>query len=106
MSESAEIGNVRIEEIGDFADRVVRLRGWLYQKRSSGKLHFLQLRDGTGIIQCIAGRGDVSDALFDELAATARDDLGCEIEFAGTLRRVLSSEVRVEAEYYFRCALM
>ncbi len=44
----------------------VTLRGWLYNKRSSGKLHFLELRDGTGICQCVVFKGDVSPELFAE----------------------------------------
>ena len=36
--------------------RQVLLRGWLYNKRSSGKLHFLEVRDGTGIVQAWSSR--------------------------------------------------
>ena len=42
----------------------VELRGWLTNRASKGKLHFLQLRDGTGIIQCVVVRGEVDDAAF------------------------------------------
>jgi asparaginyl-tRNA synthetase len=42
----------------------VVLHGWLYNKRSSGKLHFLEVRDGTGIVQCVVFKGDVSPELF------------------------------------------
>src|SRR5690606_8900471 len=42
--------------------RDVELRGWLDGKRSSGKLHFLQVRDGTGVIQCVMFKGDVPEA--------------------------------------------
>ena len=53
--------------IGDIAKhdgQEVELRGWLYGKRSSGKLHFLQVRDGTGIIQCVVSKKDVSPEAF------------------------------------------
>jgi asparaginyl-tRNA synthetase len=43
----------------------VEIRGWLYSKRSSGKLHFLQVRDGSGIIQAVVFKGDVSPELFE-----------------------------------------
>jgi len=59
----------RIDDIGRFDGRTVKLSGWLYNRRSSGKIHFLQLRDGTGIIQCVAGVRDVSMEVF-ELAGT------------------------------------
>ena len=40
----------------------LRLTGWLYQKRSSGKLAFLQLRDGSGTIQCVVSKKEVPEA--------------------------------------------
>ena len=40
----------------------ITLHGWLYNKRSSGKLHFLQLRDGTGVIQCVVSKKEVPEA--------------------------------------------
>ncbi len=42
----------------------VTLRGWLYNKRSSGKLAFLVLRDGTGWVQVVVARRDVDDATW------------------------------------------
>jgi len=41
-----------IENISAYEGTEVTLRGWVYNKRSSGKLQFILLRDGTGIIQC------------------------------------------------------
>ncbi|MFW5879036.1 MAG: asparagine--tRNA ligase, partial [Myxococcota bacterium] len=43
----------------------VLLKGWLYNKRSSKKLHFLQVRDGTGIIQAVVSKADVGEELFE-----------------------------------------
>ena len=43
----------------------VRLRGWLYNHRSSGGIQFLTLRDGTGVIQCTLNRRSVDEATFD-----------------------------------------
>ena len=57
--------SVRISQVGDFDDQEVQLNGWLYNKRSSGKLHFLQVRDGSGIIQCVVFKGDVEPDIFD-----------------------------------------
>jgi asparaginyl-tRNA synthetase len=42
-----------IEDIARHEGQTVRLRGWLHNRRSSGKIHFLTLRDGTGFIQCV-----------------------------------------------------
>jgi asparaginyl-tRNA synthetase len=44
--------------------KTVRLQGWLYNRRSSGKVHFLELRDGMGQVQCVMGKQDVDEATF------------------------------------------
>ncbi len=54
-----------IEEVGKFAGQKVTLKGWLYNKRSSGKIHFLLIRDGTGIIQSVMSKGEVPDEVFE-----------------------------------------
>ena len=56
---------IQVADIGRYEGREVVLRGWLYNKRSSGKLHFLQLRDGSGVVQCIVFKGDVEAELFE-----------------------------------------
>lgn len=53
-----------IEDIAAHEGEEITLRGWLYNKRSSGKLHFLQVRDGTGTIQCVVSRQDVTPEVF------------------------------------------
>jgi asparaginyl-tRNA synthetase len=59
-----------IVELGRHIGEEVQLAGWLYNKRSSGKIRFLLLRDGTGIVQGVMVKGAVPDevfATFDEL---------------------------------------
>jgi asparaginyl-tRNA synthetase len=56
---------VTVEGISEAQGEEVELRGWLYNKRPSGKMNFLLLRDGTGIIQCILSRGEVPEDLFE-----------------------------------------
>ncbi len=55
---------VHIAEIARHEGKEVTLHGWLHGRRSSGKLHFLQLRDGTGTIQCVVFKGNVSAETF------------------------------------------
>src|SRR5216683_1689784 len=55
---------VSIRNISQYENQEVELRGWLYNKRSSGKLHFLQIRDGSGVIQAVVFKGDVSEDAF------------------------------------------
>lgn len=54
-----------ISDLAGFVGKEVTLRGWLYNKRSSGKVKFLILRDGTGYLQCIVFKGNVSEEIFD-----------------------------------------
>jgi len=56
-----------VQHLGEHVGETVTLRGWLYNKRSKGKLHFLQLRDGSGIVQCVAFQKNVSEEVFESL---------------------------------------
>ena len=53
-----------IEEIAQHEGRSVTLRGWLHNRRSSGKLHFLTVRDGTGFIQAVMSKAVVGEEVF------------------------------------------
>jgi asparaginyl-tRNA synthetase len=55
---------VYIEDIAEHAGEQVTLKGWLYNRRSSGKLHFLQVRDGTGSLQCVVFKNGVPPEQF------------------------------------------
>ncbi len=54
-----------IAEIGKHIGAEVTLRGWLYNKRSSGKLGFLEIRDGSAMMQAIVSKKDVDEATWD-----------------------------------------
>lgn len=58
--------HVYIEDIADHVGETVTIKGWLYNMRSSGKLHFLEIRDGTGFMQGVMFKGDVDEELFDK----------------------------------------
>jgi asparaginyl-tRNA synthetase len=55
---------VSIDEIAAHAGQEVTLRGWLHNRRSSGKIHFLTVRDGSGFIQCVLSKKAVGDEVF------------------------------------------
>src|SRR6266571_468996 len=57
---------IYVAEIARFEGQEIVLHGWLHNRRSSGKLHFLQVRDGTGFIQCVVFKGNVSPEVFHE----------------------------------------
>lgn len=61
---------IYIDAIGQHVGEEVTIKGWLYNKRSSGKLRFLTFRDGTGLLQGVMLKGEVDDgtfSLFDQL---------------------------------------
>ena len=60
------IPHVPIAKIGDYVGQDVTLAGWLHNRRSSGKIHFLVVRDGTGFIQVVMGKNDVGEEAFQK----------------------------------------
>ncbi len=57
--------HVYIEQLTEHLGAEVTVKGWLYAKTGKGKLQFLQVRDGTGIIQCIVLKKDVTPEVFE-----------------------------------------
>ena len=53
-----------IDEIARYAGQHVTIRGWLHKRRSSGKIHFLTVRDGTGFIQAVMSKTAVGEQVF------------------------------------------
>jgi asparaginyl-tRNA synthetase len=81
------------KKLDEHEGKTVTLRGWLYNKRSSGKLHFLQLRDGTGILQCVVFFKDVPEELFERAGKLAQETA---IAVTGTVRKDARSPVGFE----------
>ena len=53
-----------IDEIAQHDGQTVTVKGWLHNRRSSGKLHFLTVRDGTGFIQAVMSKATVGATQF------------------------------------------
>ena len=53
-----------IDDIARYAGQHVTIRGWLHKRRSSGKIHFLTVRDGTGFIQAVMSKTAVGEQVF------------------------------------------
>jgi len=64
---------IYIEDIGAHKDQDVEIRGWVYSKRSSGKVRFLLVRDGTGILQTTVFSGDENHPLFKKFDALTQE---------------------------------
>jgi asparaginyl-tRNA synthetase len=57
--------HVYIEDIAQHVGTPITLKGWLANRRSSGKIHFLQVRDGSGFIQAVMSKAQVGDETFE-----------------------------------------
>ncbi|MBK7629591.1 MAG: asparagine--tRNA ligase [Ignavibacteriales bacterium] len=57
---------ITISDLGKFVGQEVTLRGWLFNKRSSGKIKFIILRDGSGYLQCVYFKGNLTEEVFDK----------------------------------------
>src|ERR1044071_2793130 len=56
-----------INELTKHVGEEVTLKGWLYNMRSSGKLMFPQLRDGTGVVQCVVVKSSIAPEVWEAL---------------------------------------
>jgi asparaginyl-tRNA synthetase len=65
MDKNSYKEKVYIKDIHRYVGHEVVIAGWLYNKRSSGKIQFLLVRDGTEVIQCVVVKGEVPDEVFD-----------------------------------------
>ncbi len=84
---------VWVEDVHRHVDSEVTLRGWLYGRRSSGKLHFLQVRDGTGTIQCVVFVKDVPPDVFERAGHATQES---SLEVTGTVRADARSSLGFE----------
>src|SRR5579871_1202634 len=64
---STSAPRITVADAGHHAGESVEIAGWLYNLRRSGKICFPQLRDGTGIIQCVAVKSALPEELFEKL---------------------------------------
>ncbi|MGE5314089.1 MAG: asparagine--tRNA ligase [Acidobacteriota bacterium] len=73
-----------IEDLSNHIGEQVTLAGWLYNKRSSGKIRFLILRDGTGLVQGVLVKNNLPEEIFNKF-----DELTQESSFkmTGTVRK-------------------
>ncbi len=68
MTEQSFAGHraVSIRDLKQHIGEDVLVQGWLYNMRSKGKLHFLLVRDGTGIVQSVMFKGNVDEEVFEK----------------------------------------
>lgn len=59
------MSRIYIADLSAHVGATVTLRGWLYNKRSGGRIRFLVMRDGTGVVQGVLAKGAADDATFE-----------------------------------------
>jgi asparaginyl-tRNA synthetase len=64
---------VYVNQLSSHVGEEVTLKGWLYKLRSSGKILFPQLRDGTGIVQCVVLKKSIAPELWDQLKGLGQE---------------------------------
>ena len=74
---------VSISRLAEHAGKRVAVRGWIANKRSSGKIAFLQVRDGSGVVQGVASRADVSEQAWADAERATQEST---VRLTGTVR--------------------
>lgn len=74
---------ITIGNIAQYDEQEVTIRGWLYDKTGKGKLQFLKVRDGTGIVQCVAFKKELPEEVFETAKRLTQES---SIVLTGTVR--------------------
>lgn len=73
-----------IEDAARYDGQSVTVKGWVYNKRSSGKIKFLILRDGTGLMQSVLFKGECNEEAFELFEKLTQES---SVEVTGKLRK-------------------
>ncbi len=74
---------IAIADIANHVGAVVELRGWVYNRTDKGKLQFIQLRDGSGIVQCVAFKKEMDESAFENASNLSQES---SVILTGTVR--------------------
>jgi asparaginyl-tRNA synthetase len=85
--------HVYVEDLKHHVGQDVTLKGWLYNMAGKGKLYFLQVRDGTGIVQAVVSKADVSEETFAKIGTLKQE---ASIIVTGSVREDKRSAIGVE----------
>jgi asparaginyl-tRNA synthetase len=75
--------SVYINELGRHVGETVTVRGWVATTRSSGKIAFLVVRDGTGYLQAVFARKEVPESVWESFGALTQESC---VAVSGTVR--------------------
>ena len=68
-----DIPVVTISRVGEHVGQTVQVNGWVYNRTDKGRLQFILLRDGSGTMQSVAFKKDLSAAAFDAAATVTQE---------------------------------
>lgn len=80
---SAKARKIAISEAQEFVGQLVEIQGWLYNLRKSGKIVFPIIRDGTGLMQCVAVKNNLPEEVFEMLKGLTQES---SLTITGTIR--------------------
>ncbi|HEY9420150.1 MAG TPA: asparagine--tRNA ligase [Thermoanaerobaculia bacterium] len=95
MSQATTVPVTSIRELSRHIGQEVELRGWIDNKRSSGKIAFLQVRLAGGVVQAVAGRNDVPEAAWAEIERATQEST---VRVVGTVKEDKRSPIGVEVQ--------
>ena len=84
---------VLVKEISKYQKKKVKINGWVYNSRRSGKIGFLMLRDGSGIIQCIIEKSHIKENNFEKFKTFTQE----------SSVSIIGEVVKNEEEHYKYC---
>lgn len=73
-----------IKDVSKYEGQEVTIQGWIYNKRSSGKIHFLIIRDGSGLMQAVVVKSEVSEEVFESAGKITQESSAY---FTGKVRK-------------------
>src|SRR5579863_4703122 len=75
--------SIELRNVSQYEGQLVEIHGWLYNLRKSGKIVFPIVRDGTGMIQCVAVKSNLPEVVFDSLKNLTQES---SVSITGTVR--------------------
>ncbi|HEX4751168.1 MAG TPA: asparagine--tRNA ligase [Bryobacteraceae bacterium] len=75
--------SIELRNVSQHEGQLVEIHGWLYNLRKSGKIVFPILRDGTGMIQCVAVKSNLPERVFESLKNLTQES---SVVITGTVR--------------------
>lgn len=87
---------ISISDIANYVGQEVTIRGWVYDRTDKGKLRFIMLRDGTGVVQGVAYAPELPEAVFENASKVTQES---SVIVTGTVRANEKAKKSIPAGY-------